>query len=161
MKTSRQIYCQYLLSSQINYTCTNLADHTDGLDHNSVYRYLKGEHLRPALVWEKVKDLIVQTPEGYLLFDDTVLDKSYSFEIDGVRRQYSGNAHGVVKGIGIVNLVYYNAERDWCITTPNVTNTGSLTTASSTRSVMAKPSSRISTTCWIQFSGGASGFARC
>jgi len=117
MKTSRQIYCQYLLSSQINYTCTNLADHTDGLDHNSVYRYLKGERLRPALIWEKVKDLIVQTPEGYLLFDDTVLDKSYSFEIDGVRRQYSGNAHGVVKGIGIVNLVYYNAERDryWII----------------------------------------------
>ena len=112
MKTSRQIYCQYLLSSQINYTCTNLADHTDGLDHNSVYRYLKGERLRLALIWEKVKDLIVQTPEGYLLFDDTVLDKSYSFEIDGVRRQYSGNAHGVVKGIGIVNLVYYNAERD-------------------------------------------------
>jgi SRSO17 transposase len=117
MKTSRQIYCQYLLSSQINYTCTNLADHTDGLDHNSVYRYLKGERLRPALIWEKVKDLIVPTPEGYLLFDDTVLDKSYSFEIDGVRRQYSGNAHGVVKGIGIVNLVYYNAERDqyWII----------------------------------------------
>jgi len=117
MKTSRQIYCQYLLSSQINYTCTNLADHTEGLDHNSVYRYLKDERLRPSLIWEKVKDLIVQTPDGYLLFDDTVLDKSYSFEIDGVRRQYSGNAHGVVKGIGVVNLVYYNAECDhfWII----------------------------------------------
>ncbi len=117
MKTSRQIYCQYLLSTQINYTCTNLADHIEGLDHNSVYRYLKGERLRPALIWEKVKDLIVQTPAGYLLFDDTVLDKSYSFEIDGVRPQYSGNTHGVVKGIGIVNLVYYNAARDqyWII----------------------------------------------
>jgi len=117
MKTSRQIYCQYLLSSQINYTCTNLADHTDGLDHNSVYRYLKGERLRPALIWERVKDLIVQTEDGYLIFDDTVLDKSYSFEISGVRRQYSGNAHGVVKGIGIVNLVYYNADTDqyWII----------------------------------------------
>jgi hypothetical protein len=117
MKTSRQIYCQYLLSSQINYTCTNLADHTEGLDHNSVYRYLKGERLRPALVWEKVKDLIVQSEDGYLIFDDTVLDKSYSFEISGVRPQYSGNAHGVVKGIGVVNLVYYNAESDryWII----------------------------------------------
>ena len=117
MKTSRQIYCQYLLSSQINYTCTNLADHTEGLDHNSVDRYLKDERLRPSLIWEKVKDLIVQTPDGYLLFDDTVLDKSHSFEIDGVRRQYSGNVHGVVKGIGVVNLVYYNAECDhyWVI----------------------------------------------
>lgn len=111
MKMTRQIYCQYLLSSQINYTCTNLADHVEGLDHNSIYRYLKRERLAPRLIWEKVKDLLAQAEDGYLLFDDTVLDKSYSFEISGVRRQYSGNAHAVVKGIGIVNLVYYNAAR--------------------------------------------------
>ncbi len=114
MKTTRQIYCQYLLSSQINYTCTNLAEHLDGLDHNSVYRYLKREKLTPRLVWEKANQTLVATPNGYLIFDDTVVDKSYSFEIEGVRRQYSGNAHGVIKGIGIVNLVYYNAEADRC-----------------------------------------------
>ena len=106
MKTTRQLYCQYLLSSQINYTGTNLADHVAGLDHNSIYRFLKGETLTPALIWEKVWPLLVQSEDGYLLFDDTVLDKSHSFEINGVRRQYSGNAHGVIKGIGIVNLVY-------------------------------------------------------
>jgi hypothetical protein len=117
MKTTRQIYCQYLLSSQINYTCTNLADHLDGLDHNSVYRYLKHEKLTPRLIWEKAKQTLVQSSAGYLIFDDTVVDKSYSFEIEGARRQYSGNAHGVVKGIGVVNLVYYNAESDryWII----------------------------------------------
>jgi SRSO17 transposase len=60
---------------------------------------------------------LIEATNGYLIFDDTVVDKSYSFKIDGVRRQYSGNAHGVVKGIGIVNLVYYNAEADryWII----------------------------------------------
>ncbi len=117
MKTTRQIYCQYLLSSQINYTCTNLAEHLEGLDHNSVYRYLKHERLTPRLIWEKAKQSLVEATNGYLIFDDTVVDKSYSFQIDGVRRQYSGNAHGVVKGIGIVNLVYYNAEADryWII----------------------------------------------
>jgi len=108
MKTTRQMYCQYLLSTQINYTGTNLAEHTDGLDHNSVYRFLKGERLTPARVWEKVKPLLAQSPDGYLLFDDTVLDKSYSSQISGVRRQYSGNAGGVIKGIGVVNLVYYD-----------------------------------------------------
>ena len=112
MKTTRQIYCQYLLSSQINYTGTNLADHTDGLDHNSVYRFLKGEKMTPSLVWEKVRPLLVQSEDGYLIFDDTVLDKSYSSRISGVRRQYSGNAHGVIKGIGVVNLVYYNPHTD-------------------------------------------------
>jgi len=44
------------------------------------------------------------------IFDATVVVKYYSFEVDGVRRQYSGNAHGVVKGIGLVNMIYYNAE---------------------------------------------------
>jgi hypothetical protein len=117
VKTTRQIYCQYLLSSQINYTCTNLAQHLEGLDHNSVYRYLKSEKLTPRLLWEKARETLVQSAEAYLIFDDTVIDKSYSFEIEGVRRQYSGNAHGVIKGIGIVNLVYYHAELDryWII----------------------------------------------
>jgi SRSO17 transposase len=117
VKTTRQIYCQYLLSSQINYTCTNLADHVDNLDHNSVYRYLKNEKLKPRLVWEKARETILQTESGYILFDDTVADKSYSSEIAGVRRQYSGNAGGIIKGIGIVTCVYYNAEADrfWVI----------------------------------------------
>jgi len=117
VKTTRQIYCQYLLSSQINYTCTNLAEHLEGLDHNSVYRYLKNEKLTPRLIWEQARQTLVASTAGYLIFDDTVVDKSYSFEIAGVRRQYSGNAHGVIKGIGLVNLVYYNAEIDryWII----------------------------------------------
>ena len=117
MKTTRQIYCQYLLSSQINYTCTNLADHVDHLDHNSVYRYLKNERLTPRLIWDKACETLVQTAAGYIIFDDTVADKSHSHEIEGVRRQYSGNAGGVVKGIGIVTCVYYNAARDrfWVI----------------------------------------------
>jgi SRSO17 transposase len=117
VKTTRQIYCQYLLSSQINYTCTNLADHVDNLDHNSVYRYLKNEKLTPRLVWEKARQTLEQTADGYIIFDDTVADKSHSHEIEGVRRQYSGNVGGVVKGIGIVTCVYYNASADrfWVI----------------------------------------------
>jgi len=117
VKTTRQIYCQYLLSSQINYTCTNLADHVDNLEHNSVYRYLKNERLTPRLIWEKARETLVQTADGYIIFDDTVADKSHSHEIEGVRRQYSGNAGGVVKGIGIVTCVYYNAAADrfWVI----------------------------------------------
>jgi len=117
VKTTRQIYCQYLLSSQINYTCTNLADHVDNLDHNSVYRYLKNEKLTPRLIWEKARETLVQVADGYLIFDDTVADKSHSHDIVGVRRQYSGNAGGVVKGIGIVTCVYYNAAADrfWVI----------------------------------------------
>ena len=110
MKTTRQFYCQYLLSSQINYTCTNLAEHFANLDHNSVYRYVQTEKLTPRLLWEKVQEQVVYAAQGAIIFDDTVLDKSYSFAIEGVRRQYSGNEHKVIKGIGLVNCVYDNPE---------------------------------------------------
>ena len=106
------MYCQYLMVSQINYTCTNLADHVEGLDHNSVYRYLKHEKLTPRLIWEHAQKTLVMSKEGCIIFDDTVADKDYSYEIVGVRKQYSGNAHGLVKGIGVVTFVYYNPELD-------------------------------------------------
>jgi len=42
----------------------------------SVYRSLKREKLTPRLVWEKANHTLVATPSGYLVFDDTVVDKS-------------------------------------------------------------------------------------
>ena len=117
MKLSPEVYCQYLLSSQVNYTCTNLADHFAGLSHDAVHRFLRDEKLTPRLLWEKVSPLLVQSSSAYLIFDDTVLDKRYSTAIEGVRRQYSGNEHGLVRGIGLVNCVYYDPinERFWVI----------------------------------------------
>jgi len=38
--------------------------------------------------------------------NDSVQDKRYSRSIELVKRQYSGNVHGLVRGIGIVNLVH-------------------------------------------------------
>src|SRR5215212_160843 len=114
---SRLDYCQYLISSQINYTLTNFADHTERFSHDALNRYLADDRIPPRLVWENVRDQVVQTPAGYLVFDDTVLDKRYSRTIDLVRRQYSGNAQGVIKGIGVVTCVYVYPELDrfWII----------------------------------------------
>src|SRR5215216_6095542 len=101
-RASRLDYCQYLLSSQINYTLTNFADHSQPYSHDRLNRYLGGDKLTPRLLWEQVKDTITTSPDGYLLFDDTVADKNYSFSIESVRRQYSGNTKSLTKGIGIV-----------------------------------------------------------
>jgi hypothetical protein len=69
--------------------------------------------ITPRLVWENVRSQVVPTPQGYVVFDDTVLDKNVSFEIDLVRRQYSGNnAKAVIKGIGVVTCVYVNPALD-------------------------------------------------
>ncbi len=116
-KATRLDYCQYLLSSQINYTLTNFAEHSQIYSHDRLNRFLRGDKLTPRLLWEQVKNSIVTSPNGYLLFDDTVADKNYSFAIELVRRQYSGNAHGIIKGIGIVTCVYVNPETEqfWII----------------------------------------------
>jgi len=114
---NRLDYCQYLLSSQINYTLTNFAEHAEAFGHDMINRYLAGEKITPHLVWENVKGQVVQNANGYVVFDDTVVDKNYSHEIELVRRQYSGNAHGVIKGIGVVTCVYVNPATDqfWII----------------------------------------------
>lgn len=114
---TRLDYCQYLLSSQINYTLTHFAEHSEQFSHDAINRYLAGEQLTPRLVWENVQAQVVPSAEGYVLFDDTVLDKRYARKIELVRRQYSGNAHGVIKGIGVVTCVYVNpaTEQFWLL----------------------------------------------
>jgi hypothetical protein len=96
--------------SQTNYTLTYFADHSQGLSHDAVKRYLEEEKITARLVWENVKGQVIRSPDGYVAFDDTVLDHNSSFKIELVRRQYSGNVHGVVKGIGVVTCVYINPQ---------------------------------------------------
>jgi hypothetical protein len=103
-------YCQYLLSSQVNYTITNLADHLKKCSHDTINRYLRREKLTPHLIWENVKNQVKVSEKAAVIFDETVLDKSYSKEIEISRRQYSGNEHRVIEGIGLVSCVYVNRE---------------------------------------------------
>ena len=114
---TRLDYCQYLLVTQINYTLTNFADHSSQFSHDQINRFLKGEKIRPRLIWDNVKSQLVTTESGYVIFDDTVLDKNYSFNIELVRKQYSGNAKKVIKGIGVVTCIYVNPILDqfWLI----------------------------------------------
>ena len=110
MRFTKLNYCQYLLSSQINYTITNLAEHLEQISHDKINRYLKNEKLTPRLLWDNVKDLIEINDNAYLVFDDTVIDKRYAIEIEASKRQYSGNDHSAIQGIGLVNCIYVNHE---------------------------------------------------
>jgi len=108
MKFTKLNYCQYLLSSQINYTITNLAEHLEAISHDKINRYLLSEKLTPRLLWDNVKDVIEIDEDAYLIFDDTVIDKRHSEEIELTRWQYSGNEHGVIRGIGLISCLYVN-----------------------------------------------------
>lgn len=101
-------YCQYLISSQINYTITNLAEHLQSWSHDVINRYLRNERITGRMLWDNVSKHIEIDEDAFIIFDDTVVDKDYSYKIETVKWQYSGNAHDIIKGIGIVNCVYVN-----------------------------------------------------
>jgi DDE superfamily endonuclease len=114
---NRNDYCQFLLVSQTNYTLTYFAKHSQRFSHDAPTRYLKRDRIQPNQIWQQSKQEIVISPNGYLIFDDSVLDKNHSREIALVHRQYSGNEHRVIRGIGLVNCVYFNPELEefWVI----------------------------------------------
>ena len=101
-------YCQFLLSSQINFTQTYFAEHSEHYSHDQMNRFLRQDKITPRLVWEQVKDDILLSEQGYVLFDDVVLDKRHSRKSELVRRQWSGNEKRVIRGIGVVTCVYVN-----------------------------------------------------
>lgn len=116
-KPTRLDYCQYLLTTNVNYTLTHYADHSEQFSHDQINRYLAGDRLPPRLVWESVQPHLVQSPEGYIIFDDTAIDKRHAKEIELAQKQYSGNAHATINCISVVTCVYVNPELDryWII----------------------------------------------
>jgi hypothetical protein len=102
-----------------------MADHQPIFSHDAVNRYLMEDDVSPEAVWPAVRDTIRRSENACLIFDDTVLDKRHSFKIDLVRRQYSGNEHAVIKGIGVVNCLYVNLDTgeywvvDWRVYNPD------------------------------------------
>ena len=101
-------YCQFLLASFHNFTQTYFADHTSKWSHDQLNRLLREERVSAGDLWCSVKNDIEFDPDGYLLFDDTVVAKPYAKAIQPVRRQWSGSEKRVVEGIGIVTCVYVN-----------------------------------------------------
>ena len=75
---SKQEYVEYLLSTPINYTCSNLAEHLDGVSHDSVSDYLERDKQTTRHLWELVEGLIDDCPEACMIIDDSVHNKQYS-----------------------------------------------------------------------------------
>lgn len=108
-KCSKELYCQFLLAAQKNFTATNFAEHTQEMAHDAVTRFLSGTKLQPRTLWEYA-ERFVDKENGYLVCDDTVLDKWYGNNIKLTRWQYSGTHHRVVHGVGLTTLLWTTGE---------------------------------------------------
>lgn len=116
-KLTHEDYCQFLLVSQTNFTQTYFADHREDVSHDDLNRMMRHAQLSPRDLRDRVRSDLILSENGYILYDDVVLDKNHSFAIEVVRRQWSGNVKQVIKGIGVVTCVYVNPdiERFWVI----------------------------------------------
>src|SRR5574341_2475547 len=57
MMTKRQ-YIEYLISTPVNYTCANLAEHLEGVSHDAISDYLQRDRLTARQLWAWVKPLL-------------------------------------------------------------------------------------------------------
>ena len=103
-------YCQFLLGSFHNFTQTYFAEHTDAWSHDQLNRLLGSERISTGDLWRSVRNDLDFDPDGYLLFDDTVVSKPYAKKMASVGRQWSGSEKRVIEGIGIVTCVYVNTK---------------------------------------------------
>ena len=103
---NKELYCQYLIASPKRYSQVGLAELFDNDPaHDSYTRWISNTKLKPKILWEYAKPMVKQN-EGFLIVDDTVLDKWYGPEIEPVYGQYSGKHHRAVNGIGVINLIW-------------------------------------------------------
>lgn len=106
-KCSLQLYTSFLIGNQNRYSGVELSKTFSDKEvgHDSVTRWLANSSYAPSDLWKHVKPLI-SVHTGYLVGDDSLLCKKYSRENELAKKQYSGNAHGLINGICLVNLLW-------------------------------------------------------
>lgn len=106
-KCSLKLYSQFLVANHNRYSGLELekVSPVPDMAHDSVTRFLHRSDFRPSDLWRYVKPLVSLTG-GYLVGDDSILDKSRSRKNELAKVQYSGAAHDLVNGICMVNLLW-------------------------------------------------------
>ena len=78
--------------------------------HDAYTRLLHRLEPDCQLLWEEVRP-DVRLRSGMLVLDDSILDKPYAKKMALVHHQWSGKHHDVVKGIGLLTLLWTDGDR--------------------------------------------------
>jgi putative transposase len=107
-------YIQFLVASPRTYSCTEAARvqpvSPNAPAHDSFTRLLQRLEPDPEVLWQEAEPL-VEKAKGFLVIDDSTLDKPYSKHIDLVTRHWSGKHHDVVLGINLITLLWTDGDR--------------------------------------------------
>src|ERR1700761_7400776 len=108
---TKDLYTAFLQASSVRYSGLALSEVSPkDLSHDSISRWLKDQNFRPREIWDIAEKHIRKEESCLLICDDTVLAKPRSKKIELVNYQYSGNAHDVIAGIGLVNFLWYGLD---------------------------------------------------
>jgi len=102
-------YIHFLIASVDVFTCTEAArcrpDGEKNPSHDAFTRLLQRQPPDTEALWNEIIH-IVRPQEGFLVIDDTTLDKPYAKNMDLVYHQWSGKQHRLVNGINICTLLW-------------------------------------------------------
>ena len=110
-------YIHFLLASQF-VSCVKAAEcfSESGFptSHDKINRFLTKVLLPLDTLWKEV-EVFIDKHNGFLIVDDTVIDKHYSQFIELACFQWSGKHRKVVRGIGLISLVWTDGYRTFPI----------------------------------------------
>ena len=102
-------YINFLIAASNVFSCTEAArcypNVANAPFHDAFTRCLQRQPPDTEALWNEVKSH-VKPKEGFIIVDDSTLDKPYAKEMAFVRHMWSGKHHRTVKGIGLVTLVW-------------------------------------------------------
>ena len=111
-KNLLDLYTDYLISSFHQTTATGFSAMTDhAISHDKLTRFLSERPYTSKDLWLLVKSHIreVETDDGSVSFDDTIVEKEYTDENEIVAWHYDHSKSRNVKGINLLNATYHNA----------------------------------------------------
>ena len=111
-------YINFLVAAHCDVSCVKAAEcfshNGPVVTHDAFNRFLTRQSLSPEMLWKEVGP-VVEKRTGWLVVDDTVIDKIHSKKIDLVYPQWSGNQHKVIRGIGLITLVWTDGSHTYPI----------------------------------------------
>ena len=105
-----ELYSDYLLSSFGATTATGLSAVLEGeVSHDRITRFLSGEVYDSRTLWRLVKPMVreIQSDDGVVIFDDTIVEKPHTDENEIVTWHFDHAKNRSVKGMNLLNCVYH------------------------------------------------------
>jgi len=104
-KINKEDYCQFLISAQNNFTMTAMSEFYPQVAHDKINRWTKETKLTPSILWKYTK-LIIKNRQGYMIVDNTIIEKNRGKAIDLTQPCCSSSDKKYVNDLNLTSLIW-------------------------------------------------------